>query len=92
MIATLLLGQFSPVDTAEGSGTNMMNIRTHKWDEKLLYECGGDALKEKLAKEPVEGSTVLGNINPYYVERYGFKPGKKKRRLPIIHFRFQLMF
>ncbi|OBZ87194.1 Xylulose kinase [Choanephora cucurbitarum] len=74
MLATLLLGQFSPVDTAEGSGTNMMNIRTHKWDEKLLYECGGDALKEKLAKEPVEGSTVLGNINPYYVERYGFKP------------------
>ncbi|KAI8382908.1 hypothetical protein BD560DRAFT_364468 [Blakeslea trispora] len=72
MIATLLLGQFSPVDTAEGSGTNMMNIRTHKWDDKLLYECGGDALAEKLAKEPVEGGTVLGNVNSYYVERYGF--------------------
>ncbi|RCH97416.1 hypothetical protein CU098_000458, partial [Rhizopus stolonifer] len=72
MLATLLLGQFSPVDAAEGSGTNMMNIHTHKWDKNLLHECGGDTLNEKLAEEPVEGGTVLGNIHPYYVERYGF--------------------
>jgi xylulokinase len=74
-LATLLLGKFSPVDAAEGSGTNMMNIDSHKWEDKLLKQCGGDALAEKLAKEPVEGGTVLGNISDYYVKRYGFNPG-----------------
>ncbi|KAI8984634.1 hypothetical protein BDF20DRAFT_834126 [Mycotypha africana] len=71
-LATLLLGQFSPVDAAEGSGTNLMNIKNHKWEKKLLDYCGGPDLVKKLAKEPVEGGTVLGNINSYYSKRYGF--------------------
>lgn len=75
MLATLLLGEFSPVDAAEGSGTNMMNIDSHKWEDKLLKQCGGEDLAEKLAKEPVEGGTVLGKISEYYVKRYGFDPG-----------------
>lgn len=75
LLATLLLGEFSPVDAAEGSGTNMMNINSHKWEDKLLKQCGGDELAEKMAKEPVEGGTVLGKINGYYVKRYGFDPG-----------------
>lgn len=64
------------MDSAEGSGTNMMNINTHQWDRKLLEQCGGNSLYEKLNKEPVEGGTLLGNISHYYVERYGFHPGK----------------
>lgn len=64
------------MDAAEGSGTNMMNINTHQWDRKLLEQCGGNSLYEKLNKEPVEGGTLLGNISHYYVERYGFHPGK----------------
>jgi xylulokinase len=75
-LATLLLGEFSPMDAAEGSGTNMMDIRSHKWEEKILHHCGGSQLIDKLSKQPVEGGTVLGNINAYHVERYGFHPGK----------------
>ncbi|KAI8645942.1 hypothetical protein BD408DRAFT_480214 [Parasitella parasitica] len=74
LLAALLLGEFSPVDAAEGSGTNMMNIDSHKWDDKLLKQCGGEDLAKKLAKQPVEGGTVLGNISNYYVKRYGFDP------------------
>ncbi|GAA5817612.1 hypothetical protein MFLAVUS_011160 [Mucor flavus] len=74
LLATLLLGLFGPMDSAEGSGTNMMNINTHQWDRKLLEQCGGNSLYEKLNKEPVEGGTLLGNISHYYVERYGFHP------------------
>ncbi|KAL9537360.1 hypothetical protein MBANPS3_011845 [Mucor bainieri] len=74
LLATLLLGEFSPVDAAEGSGTNMMNINSHKWEDKLLKQCGGEDLAGKLAKEPVEGGTVLGKISEYYVKRYGFDP------------------
>ncbi|CEG74500.1 hypothetical protein RMATCC62417_09704 [Rhizopus microsporus] len=71
-VATLLLGKFCPVDAAEGSGTNMMNIQTHKWENSLLEKCGGDELLEKLHDEPVEGGTTLGKISEYYVKRYGF--------------------
>ncbi|KAG1054122.1 hypothetical protein G6F43_003842 [Rhizopus delemar] len=71
-MATLLLGSIGPVDAAEGSGTNMMNIETHRWEKQLLEECGGPDLANKLHSEPVEGGTVLGKINSYYVKRYGF--------------------
>lgn len=76
MLTTLLLGEFAPVDAAEGSGTNIMDINTHSWDKRLLKHCGGEKLYDKLSKEPVEGGTVLGNINTYYVKRYGFSQGK----------------
>ncbi|CAO3698406.1 unnamed protein product [Rhizopus stolonifer] len=71
-MATLLLGSFGPVDAAEGSGTNMMNIETHRWEKSLLEKCGGPDLKKKLNDEPVEGGHVLGKLNDYYVKRYGF--------------------
>ncbi|KAI7903087.1 uncharacterized protein BX663DRAFT_509515 [Cokeromyces recurvatus] len=76
-LASLLLGDFASVDAAEGSGTNMMNIHSHKWDDKLLTHCGGEELRKKLVKEPVEGGTILGPINEYYVKRYGFNPSCK---------------
>ncbi|KAI8149428.1 hypothetical protein BJV82DRAFT_708310 [Fennellomyces sp. T-0311] len=73
-MATLLLGRLAPVDSPEGSGTNLMNIETHRWQEDLLTHCGGSELRTKLGLEPVEGGNALGKINPYYVERYGFHP------------------
>ena len=75
-MATLLLGKLAPVDSPEGSGTNLMNIETHRWEEKLLTHCGGSELRNKLGLEPVEGGKMLGKISRYYVERYGFHPGK----------------
>lgn len=76
-MATLLLGSFGPVDAAEGSGTNMMNIETHRWEKSLLEKCGGPDLEKKLNDEPVEGGHVLGKLDDYYVKRYGFSSGKK---------------
>ncbi|KAG2220628.1 hypothetical protein INT45_014058 [Circinella minor] len=73
-IATVLLGKLAPVDSPEGSGTNLMNIETHRWEEKLLDHCGGSTLHEKLGLEPVEGGKSLGKISPYYVERFGLHP------------------
>ncbi|KAI9256490.1 hypothetical protein BDA99DRAFT_466678 [Phascolomyces articulosus] len=73
-IATVLLGELAPVDSPEGSGTNLMNIETHRWEDKLLDHCGGVSLREKLELEPVEGGSALGKISPYYVERFGLHP------------------
>lgn len=75
MLTTLLLGSFGPMDAAEGSGTNMMDINSHTWNKNLVEQCGGRDLYEKLNKEPVEGGLALGQINKYYVERFGFDPG-----------------
>lgn len=75
MLTTLLLGSFGPMDAAEGSGTNLMDINSHTWNKSLLQQCGGKDLYEKLSKEPVEGGVALGKINRYYVERFGFDPG-----------------
>lgn len=66
----------------------MMNIDSHKWEDKLLKQCGGDTLAEKLAKEPVEGGTVLGNISDYYVKRYGFNPGTAQLYLKLVRTHF----
>lgn len=71
-----MLGKFGPMDAAEGSGTNMMDINSHKWDSKLLKQCGGDELHEKLSEEPVEGGKPLGKISDYLVKRYGFNSGR----------------
>lgn len=57
-----------------------MNIWTHRWQPELLEHCGGRELINKLSLEPVEGGVQLGNINPYYVQRYGFSPGKENER------------
>ncbi|KAI9285368.1 hypothetical protein BC943DRAFT_306330 [Umbelopsis sp. AD052] len=71
-IASVLLGKLAPVDVADGSGMNMMDIRSHKWIPSILEHCGGKDLQEKLESEPVEGGTNLGAINSYFVTRYGF--------------------
>jgi xylulokinase len=85
-LTTLLLGDFALVDAAEGSGTNIMDIQTHLWDKQLLKHCSGDELYSKLDKEPVEGGTILGNVNSYYVKRYGFSPGKNIHRIYTVPF------
>lgn len=74
-LASLLLGQIAPIDYNESSGTNLLNLRTKKWDEKLL-EASAKDLEVKLG-QPVETSQVLGNISPYFIERYGFNPDCK---------------
>lgn len=73
-MATLLLGKLAPMDAAEASGTNMMDIRTHQWIDSLVEKCGGPVLKNKLCLQPVE-AMPLAPINPYYVKRYGFSSG-----------------
>jgi sugar (pentulose or hexulose) kinase len=54
---------------------NLMNVLTCKWEERLLQACGGPELRAKLGPEPVMGGTVLGNINTWWVKRWGFDPG-----------------
>lgn len=49
---------------------NLMDIRTKKWDQRLL-DASGPALASKLG-EPVSSKSEVGLISSYYVERWGF--------------------
>lgn len=71
-IASLLCGKLAPVDPGDGSGTNMMDIKTRQWSPAAL-EATAIGLQNKLL--PIQASSrPLGPISPYFVERYGFEP------------------
>ncbi|XP_066583123.1 xylulose kinase isoform X2 [Prorops nasuta] len=69
-LASLFLGDYAPIDYSDGTGMNLMNIRTKDWDQPLLEACAPN-LREKLGK-PAPSYSNIGPISPYFVERFGF--------------------
>ncbi|KAG1682898.1 Xylulose kinase [Nymphon striatum] len=69
-VASLFLGDYAPIDMSDGSGMNLLNIHTKNWSEECLNGCAPD-LRLKLG-EVVPSSSIIGDISPYFVERYGF--------------------
>jgi len=72
-IASLLTGASAPIDLGDGAGMNLLDLATGTWSPALL-EATAPGLGRKL-KAPVAGSTTVGTIAGYFVERYGFAPG-----------------
>ena len=71
-VASLLTGRLVSVDAGDGSGTNLLDIRTRQWSQQALDATAPD-LATKLP--PITPSTqIAGPISPYYVARYGFAP------------------
>jgi len=78
-LASLFIGGYAPIDTADGAGMNLMNISTKKWDGKALV-CTAGNLAIKLP--PLTSAhQQVGVIHDYFVQRYGFAAGT-----PVIAF------
>ncbi|KAL7640202.1 UNVERIFIED_CONTAM: hypothetical protein RMT77_009616 [Armadillidium vulgare] len=69
---SLFIGDYAPIDYADGSGMNLMNIATKQWDQECLNACG-EKLSELLGKA-VPSETKVGKISKYFVDRYDFHP------------------
>ncbi|XP_025081057.1 xylulose kinase-like isoform X2 [Pomacea canaliculata] len=69
-VASLLLGDYAPIDESDGSGMNLLDIQARDWSQECLDACA-PGLKAKLGS-PVPSNEVIGTVSSYLSIRYGF--------------------
>lgn len=68
--ASLFLGQYASIDFSDGSGMNLLDIRSRNWSEICLNATAPDL--KRLLGAPVPSTSVLGPVCSYFIRRYGF--------------------
>ena len=69
-LCSVLTGSDAPIDSGDGAGMNLLNLRTMEWDSDIA-EFTAPGLTAKL---PVVGKGVAGGLSTYF-EKYGLKSG-----------------
>lgn len=68
---SILSGSDAPIDTGDGAGMNLLNLSKWNWDPELL-SATAPLLLHKLPPAK-SGRTIIGQISPYFVSKFGFK-------------------
>ena len=69
-LCSVLIGKDAPIDSGDGAGMNLLNLRTLAWDEEIA-DFTAPGLARKL---PRVGGGVAGGLHAYFA-KYGLKPG-----------------
>lgn len=72
-MASLLIGESAAIDRGDGAGMNLMDLASGDWSPELLAATAPE-LAEKLPRL-VPSRSQAGELNRYFVERYGFRAG-----------------
>jgi len=72
-IASILTGVSSPIDLGDGAGMNLLDLQSGAWSPALLAATAPDLSQKLLPAVPSE--TRVGELAPYFIERFGFTPG-----------------
>lgn len=77
-LASILAGEFTPLEEADACGMNLYNIDKRDYDDKLLRNVDDDTetLRSKLGGPPIncDKPAPVGTLSPYFVEKYGLNP------------------
>jgi xylulokinase len=69
-VASMMSGDYAPIDWSDGSGMNLLDIRRKRW-AKAALDATAPRLAGKLG-EPAPSHTAVGPVHRYFVDRYGF--------------------
>ncbi len=71
-MASVLIGDYAPIDASDGSGMNLLDIRRASWSQRAL-DATAPGLGARLGT-PVASHTLVGPVHAHFVGRYGFRP------------------
>lgn len=72
-LCSVLCGCNAPIDTGDGAGMNLLNVKEWSWDADLLDATAPD-LEQRLPAV-VGGGSTAGTVADYFVQKFGFSTG-----------------
>jgi xylulokinase len=73
-LASLLAGADAPIDPGDGSGMNLLDVRSLAWWPDALAATAPDLVRRL---PPVKAAwTIVGPLGPYWRDRYGLPPAR----------------